>query len=274
MIPLLPVVLALVVPSNSIIRRDDRPDSSYCNIGREAKALVSIGRAGDGTLIGPRWVLTAGHVARSVSTRQPGMQSVDIGGVTYAVKATFVHPEWTEMGPHDIGLLYLDRAVVGVIPVLLYRDAAEKGLVATLLGHGMSGTGGVPDRIEDGKARGATSGVDSVDSKWLYFSFDAPPSGTELEGAPGAGDSGGPALVKINGMTFVAGVSSAGYDGKNGPGSYGAIDVFTRVSTHADWIDKTIASATSAPSGTPSGRPSGRGNGGRGSRGHRGFGSQ
>lgn len=274
MIALIPVVVALMVPLHQpIIRRDDRPDSSYLNLGREAKALVSIGRDGDGTLINPRWVLTAGHVARSLSRREPVMQSVDIGGVTYTVKATFVDPEWTELGPHDIGLLYLDRPVVGVVPVLLYRDEAEKGLVATLLGHGATGTGSTSDRTEDGKARGATSRVDSVDAKWLYFSFDAPPSGTELEGAPGAGDSGGPALVKINGMTFVAGVSSAGYDGKNGPGSYGAVDVFTRVSTHADWIDKTIASATSAPSGAPSGRPSGRGNGGRG-RGHRGFSSQ
>ena len=271
MIPLLPVVLALVLPtSNSIIRRDDRPDSAYCNLGSQARALVSIGRAGDGTLIGSRWVLTAGHVARSLSERQPEMRSVDVGGVTYAVKATFVHPEWTEMGPHDIGLLYLERPVAGVIPALLYRDDAEKGIVATLLGHGMTGTGATSDRIEDGRARGATSRIDSVDARWLYFSFDAPPSGTELEGALGAGDSGGPALAVIDGKTFIVGVSSAGYDGKDGPGSYGAVDVFTRVSTHADWIDKVMASATSATSG----RASGRGNGGRGSRGPRRFSSQ
>jgi hypothetical protein len=274
MIALFPVIVALIVPVNEpIIRRDDRPDSSYCNLGREAKALVSIGRAGDGVLIGSRWVLTAGHVARSLSEQDPVMRSVEVGGVTYEVKATFVHPEWTEMGPHDIGLVYLDRPVTGVIPMLLYRDTAEKGVVATLLGHGMAGTGASAERIEDGKARGATSRVDSVDSKWLYFSFDAPPSGTDLEGAPGAGDSGGPALVKVNGMTFVAGVSSAGYDGQSGPGSYGAVDVFTRVSTHADWIDKTIASATATPESPRSGRPSGRGNEGRGRRG-RGISSQ
>jgi hypothetical protein len=75
-------------------------------------------------------------------------------------------------------------------------------------------------------------------------------------------------MIVIDKMQFVAGVSSAGYDGVSGPGSYGAIDVFTRVSTNTDWIDKVMA-ATSNPSGTASGRPSARGTGGRGSRGPR-----
>jgi hypothetical protein len=269
MIPLLAVILAVSVPSSSqIIRRSDRPDSAYCNLGSQAKTLVSIGRDGDGTLIGSRWVLTAAHVARSVSNREPVMRSVEIGGATYAVEQAFVNPEWKELGPHDIGLLYLSRPVTGVIPALLYRDTAEKGLVATLLGHGQTGNGATQDRVDDGKARGATSRVDSVDSQWLYFSFDSPPAGTDLEGAPGAGDSGGPAMVVIDKMSFVAGVSSAGYDGVSGPGSYGAVDAFSRVSTNADWIDK-VMSATSTPSGTASGRPSARGSGGRGSRGPR-----
>ncbi len=246
MIPLFPVIVALVVPVNDpIIRRDDRPDSAYCQLGSHARSLVSIGRAGDGTLIASRWVLTAGHVARSLSMRRPAMRSVTIGAVKYEVAETFVHPEWTEMGPHDVGLLRLARAVPGVTPTPLYRGNQEKGRIATLLGHGKAGTGAKRDRIEDGKARGATSRVDSVDSKWLYFSFDAPPGGTDLEGAPGPGDSGGPALISIGGKTYVAGVSSAGYDGMNGPGSYGAVDVFTRVSTHSAWIDKTMKSALS-----------------------------
>ena len=180
MIALFPVVVALVVPVNEpIVRRADRPDSAYCQLGSHSRSLVSIGRAGDGTLIGSRWVLTAGHVARSLSMRQRAMRSVMIAGVSYEVAETFVHPEWTEMGPHDVGLLHLSRAVAGVTPTPLYRGNDEKGRIATLLGHGKAGTGASRERIEDGKARGATSRVDSADSKWLYFSFDAPPSGTD-----------------------------------------------------------------------------------------------
>jgi secreted trypsin-like serine protease len=269
MLALFPVILALSLPlSDPIIRRSDRPDSAYCNLGSQARALVSIGRDGDGTLIGGRWVLTAAHVAKAVSDRDPVMRSVEIEGVTYPVEKTFVHPEWTERGAHDIALLYLSRPVVGVIPALLYRDTSEAGLIATVLGHGQTGTGANENRVDDGKARGATSRVDSVDSQWLYFSFDSPPSGTELEGAPGAGDSGGPAIIVIDKMPFVAGVSSAGYDGVTGPGSYGAVDVFTRVSTNADWIDK-VMTATSAPSTPSSRRSSGRGTEGQGGRGRR-----
>ena len=253
MIPLFPVVVALVVPtSEPIIRRADRPDSSYRQLAARSKALVSIGRAGDGTLIGPKWVLTAGHVAQALSTRQPEKRTVDIGGATYRVAETFVHPNWTEMGPNDVGLLRLDRSVSGVTPVALYRGKNETGQIATLLGHGKAGTGADRNRVEDDKARGATSRVDSADSQWLYFSFDAPPSGTDLEGAQGPGDSGGPALITIGGKIYIAGVSSAGYDGVDGPGTYGAVDVFTRVSTHIAWIDSVMKNSSAKRSSVAS----------------------
>ena len=75
------------------------------------------------------------------------------------------------------------------------------------------------------------------------FSFDTPPDGTELEGAPSAGDSGGPALLRVGGKSYVAGISSAGFNGRSGPASYGAIDVYTRVSTHVAWADSVMKGA-------------------------------
>lgn len=45
----------------------------------------------------------------------------------------------------------------------------------------------------------------------------------------------------VTGIPFAAGVSSASYDGRTGPGSYGAVDVFTRVSTHLSWLDGVMA---------------------------------
>ena len=47
-------------------------------------------------------------------------------------------------------------------------------------------------------------------------------------------------MIERSGKTYIAGVSSAGYDGENGPGTYGAVDVFARVSTHAGWIDSVM----------------------------------
>jgi hypothetical protein len=37
--------------------------------------------------------------------------------------------------------------------------------------------------------------VERADSSFLVFRFDAPPKGTDLEGTPGAGDSGGPVYI-------------------------------------------------------------------------------
>jgi hypothetical protein len=139
--------------------------------------------------------------------------------------------------------------VNGVTPVAIYRGDGERGVVTTIVGHGGSGTGNSRERVEDGKRRAATSRVDSVSSAWIYLSFDAPPAGTELEGAPGPGDSGGPAIITVGGRRLVAGVSSAGFDGHDGPGSYGAVDAFTRVSTHAAWIDSVMRAPRLASTG-------------------------
>jgi hypothetical protein len=247
-IALLGLALATVPPT--IIRRGDRDDAKYLAAGARYSAVITLGRAGDATLIAPHWLLTAGHVAAAVRNRA----SVTIGGRDYAIARVVVHPEWRELGPHDVGLVQLARAVDGITPIALNRSATERGAVATLVGHGGTGAGNSRTRTEDGRARAATSRVDSVSAAWLYFSFDAPPGGTELEGAPGPGDSGGPAIVTVNGSNFVAGVSSAGFDGRDGPGSYGAVDVFTRVSTHAAWIDSVMASP--APPGGTSAIPS------------------
>lgn len=231
------LVVLLGIDTVPIIRRADRPDSAYRAMGEKYPAVGRFGRIGDGTLIAPRWVVTAAHVARAVQRRGAGFE---IGGRTYVVRRVVLHPDWREMEAHDVGLVELGEAVTGVAPLALYRGANQRGQIAVLVGHGAAGTGDARARAEDGLVRGATSLTDSVDGSWLYFSFDAPPGGSELEGAPGPGDSGGPAIIMVGRAALVAGISSAGYDGAQGPGSYGAVDVFTRISTHAAWIDSVM----------------------------------
>jgi Trypsin len=223
-------------PAPAIIRRADRADSLYLAAGARYPAVIALGRLGDATLIAPEWLLTAGHIGNAMQ-RGRGPAAILIAGAEYHAARIVVHPDWRELGPNDVALIRLDRAVSGIAPLPLYRGDDEPGRIATLVGHGASGVGTDRVRGDDGRARGATSEVDSVDAHWLYFSFDAPPGGTELEGAPGAGDSGGPAIILVNGAEMVAGVSSAGYDGRDGPGTYGAVDVFTRTSRILAWID-------------------------------------
>lgn len=244
------IVAVATVLAPTIVRRADRTDDRYVKRGAQFHAVARVGRLGDGTLVAPQWVLTAGHVADAVA-KGGRARTVLVAGREFAIDGAVVHPLWRELGEHDIGLVHLASPVTGVRPMGLFRGKSERGMTATLVGHGASGTGEHRTRTEDGLARGATSKIDSTSAAWLYFSFDAPPGGTELEGAPGAGDSGGPALVFVGGRTMIAGVSSAGFDGRDGPGSYGAVDVFTRVSTHARWIDSTMKTPRPSPHATP-----------------------
>ena len=249
---LLPTALLLGLGSLFIVGRHDISDREYIQLGRHYPAVVQLGGAGDATLIAPRALLTAAHVARAIENA--GELKLRIGNDDYRVIGVVLHPLWRELGDHDVAVVWVDRPVGGVKPLELNRSLNEAGQVATLVGHGARGRGNSRQRAEDGRRRGATSRVDSATSASLYFSFDAPPRGTRLEGAPGRGDSGGPAVLTSSGLKYVAGISSAGFDGRLGPGTYGAVDVFTRVATHLAWIDSVRASPPPTSRSLPAGR--------------------
>lgn len=222
-------------PPALIVRRHDRPDSLYLELGARYPAVGAVGGRGDGTLIGPTWVLTAGHVAADLDTSRV---RVRFGDREYEIRKAVVHPKWRELGPNDIGLIELREPVTGVTPLSLYTGREEVGQTAIIVGHGDIRIGGGEggEWLRDARARAATTVVEAIDEGRLVFRFDAPPAGTELEGAPGRGDSGGPALLLEAGEPRVAGVSSAGFDGARGPATYGAVDHYTRVSDHLVWL--------------------------------------
>jgi hypothetical protein len=76
----------------------------------------------------------------------------------------------------------------------------------------------------------------------LITSFDAPPNGTELEGAGGGGDSGGPLLLEGTDGVQLVGVNSggSGEPGKSA-GKYGSFDTAARISTRRDWLARVMA---------------------------------
>ena len=235
------VVSMTAVRSPAIIIRHDRTDAQYLALGARYPGVVKVGRRmGDGTLIDPRWVLTAAHVANGVM-RRTSAPAIYIGDREVKISRAFVHTRWVDMGPHDIGLLELVEPVTDVTPIVPCRAAGELGRIATLVGHGATGRGDQRARTDDGLKRGATNRIDTANNEHLIFRFDAPPRGTELEGIPGSGDSGGPAILERAGRACIAGVSSAGEPGVNGPGTYGALDYFTRVSRYTAWLDSARA---------------------------------
>jgi hypothetical protein len=232
-----------------IVIRDDKPDSLYLQLGSQFPSVCKVGlRGGDGTLIAPQWVITAAHVAEGMWKREGLNLHVyfDNESVSIGVDQVFVHPEFRPMQGGDIALLHLAKPVNSIKPLKLYSNRDEKGKPIVLIGHGDLKTGKGGEWTTDGKKRGATNVIDDTGPGMIIFDFDDPNSATELEGSAGRGDSGGPAVLFENDQPFIVGISSAGLPGKNGPGTYGAIEHYTRVSAYVDWVEKVISSPKQA----------------------------
>lgn len=226
-----------------IVIRHDQPDSAYIALGAQFPAVGKVGRSGgDGTLIAPTWVLTAAHVADGMARRTNGRFQVLFGEdeKAYDVAQVIVHPGFAPMGPHDIALVRLAEPVSDITPAKLYAETDEQGQMIVLVGHGYTKTGRGREWIEDRIKRGATNTVNAVSPEHIGFTFDAPPEATDLEGTAGPGDSGGPAFILQDDVPYVAGVSSLGEPGENGPGTYGAREHYVRVSSYIDWIEEMM----------------------------------
>ncbi len=234
--------LLLVVLNSSadaIIIRHDRPDARYVKLGKGFQAYGDVVEAGS-TLIAPRWLLTAAHVAQEIS---PYTSFASIGGRQYTIDRVILHPDYANNGRTDIALLRLTESVRGVDPIQLYRSSDEAGQIVTFFGRGQTGSGETGPTTQDSKMRGATNKIETADPYSISFQFDKPETATDLEGISGPGDSGGPALLKVRGKWAIAGISSANRGNGKGLCRYETTEIYARVSTRAAWIDATIKNA-------------------------------
>ena len=233
-----------------MIIRHDRDEADYRRLGLQYPAVGKISPDGTGTLIAPRWVLTAAHVAQMFRRREG---AVSFGGRSYAVEASFIHPDWKGFGDvADIALLRLAEPVQGIEAVGLNEKKDEAGKPVVFVGYGDFGTGKTGAVKVDGVLRGATNQVAEVQERAIFFTFNDPADATRLEGISGPGDSGGPALVERKGKLWTLGVSSVGMEPEGQkPGTYGARERYTRVSTYVGWIHKTMRKNKSGGPATP-----------------------
>lgn len=241
-----PVVLVLLLAcadAGAIIRRHDREDTRYVELAAKHSAVTRLG-GGTATLVDPRWLMTAGHVAANLS---PFDRTVRFKGRSYAIENVVIHsksPMRNRLKRVDLALIKLAEPVHGVAPVSLYDKDDEKGQTVVFVGPGMYGDGLTGPQSDDGKMRAATNTVADVLENYITFKFDAPPDGTEMEGISGPGDSGGPALLEVDGRTLILGVSSTNDDaGAAGPCRYHSTEFYARVSTALEWVHTTLASS-------------------------------
>lgn len=240
-------LILFFLASNEIIIRHDKPDSDYITFGKELSVTNAIVLYNStdlaGTLISPKWILSAAHVAETIEDDQ----KLILNGESVGISQIIIHPEWQENGRPDLALIELENEVFGVEPVSLCKERDEVGRTVIVAGIGDFGTGITGVEGNPGTMRAATNRVDgsTSDGYYLYWLFDAPDSenSTELEGIAGPGDSSGPAFIKDGNRYSIAGISSAQSTRATGgkEGVYGVTEFYVRVSTFVEWIEKTIS---------------------------------
>jgi secreted trypsin-like serine protease len=255
------VGLLLTVPASAsfgIIIRHDKSDISYHVDEANYQQLFFLHTSFDNkvcvaTLINARWAITAAHCMEQTPLGETiannGQYQVTVAGKPNQVMEIALHPQHNtgnQLENVDLALIRLDRDVENVRPIALYRDNNESDQVFSLLGWGFTGIGTRGLSSNDGRFRRALNRAEEAD-QWLLFRFDDPRiNGNQaltLEGVPGLGDSGGPALLETSDGSFLAGIALGELEEGESPsaqGLYGTTQVYERISSHLEWIDATI----------------------------------
>jgi hypothetical protein len=254
--------LFLLLPcagAQAIIIRHDKADSRYRVEESSYPQLFYMhtrfeNRVCVATLIAAQWALTAAHCTRQT----PLLETVSrhehfvltIAGKAVETDRVVLHPQsdtGNELHDVDLALIHLTTGVENVQPAQLNQSPNEQDQIYTLLGWGFSGDGTRGLQGNDGRMRRALNRV-TLAGKWLEFLFDDPRTpgskALDLEGVPGLGDSGSPALLETDDGLVVVGITVGELEEGEAPkhqGLYGTILLYERISSHLTWIAHTIA---------------------------------
>ncbi len=237
-------------PGGAIVNGEPPTDAGFAADSPWAVVLVRDDGPGicTGSLIAPRFVLTAAHCAGDGLTVLYGNRSRE-GARRVPVREAIRHPQYTRQPiAYDLGLLRLAYPLrVRPLPIASRVEAwdlVRPGGTATILGWGATVTGNRrPDLVHRADIRFTDLRIVGT-----HIAYDTP------TGGPCGGDSGGPLLVTgYDGRPVLVGVASI-TDG-NLCAAGGGIAGYTHVATMLDFIRAHVPDLPARPPPLDFGRP-------------------
>ncbi|MER7050434.1 S1 family peptidase [Streptomyces jumonjinensis] len=203
-----------------------------------------------GTLIDPRWVLTAAHcvdprLVEPTGKIRIGSEKRSSGGTVRTIDTTVTHPGYQvseDGGPNvdDLALLRLDRPVAGK-SIRIAKSPGRVGTPTRLLGFGTTvdttkvEEAKFPERLQQLETRrGSDAECDGRSGKTRLCTPSQVPNAMAC-----IGDSGGPQIKRGKGGRWEL-IGTTSGDGDTDPRCATGPGLYSNVPAYADWIRKTI----------------------------------